>query len=164
MLNILLKTVGERALHSAIANGGRSNPLDVKFGVALLRDRRVPVKSKLLALGIGLGLLALLMAFELPIEAIVTFLAPFLLPVDFVLDGAELVALPLLFMALSLAYVAPRAIVDQIRAERGLVQGNTANMGSVTQQDDIIDVVSYETKTAPMPTIQTPLYAGSRRA
>lgn len=161
MLNTIWKTVGERALHKAVANGAHNNPLDVKFGVALLRDRRVPVKSKLLAFGVGVGLLALLMVFELPIEAIVTFLAPLLMPLDFVLDGAELVALPLLFMALSLAYVAPRAIVDQIRAERGLgrKQANT-----VIREDDVVDVVSYPTPPAPTGMTQQPLYAGSHRA
>ncbi len=161
MLNTIWKTVGERALHKAVANGAHKNPLDVKFGIALLRDRRVPVKSKLLAFGVGLGLLALLMVFELPVEAIVTFLAPILMPLDFALDGAELVALPLLFMALSLAYVAPRAIVDQIRAERGLTGSHTAN---VIHEDEVVDVVSYPTAAAPTGMTQQPLYAGSHRA
>ncbi len=161
MLNIIWKTVGERALHKAVANGAHNNPLDVKFGAALLRDRRVPVKSKLLAFGVGIGLLALLMVFELPIEAIVTLLAPLLMPLDFLLDGAELVALPLLFMALSLAYVAPRAIVDQIRAERGLSRGQA---NTVIREDEVVDVVSYPTTAAPTGMTQQPLYAGSHRA
>ena len=122
MLTILLRLFGERFVHHAAAKQGR-NPLDVKFGVAMARDRRVPFKCKLLAVGLGVSLLALLLALEVPLEAFVTFLAPFLLPVDMIVDGLEIVALPILFSALLLPFVAPRALVEQLRAERSLLHG-----------------------------------------
>lgn len=177
MVNILLRLFGERALHKAVSRGAH-NPLDVKFGMALLRERRIPLKSKLLAFGLGVGLLALLLAFQIPVEAVVTFLAPILLPLDFAIDGFEIVALPILFMTLLLAYVAPRALVQEIRAERlGMNNGvNAYNGGNVVYDSDgpVIDVMSYDPNEArPVPTMQTaapvshpqtPVYAGLRRS
>lgn len=164
MLNIMLRLFGERAMHKAIhAKSGRS-PLDIKFGVALLRDRRIPIKSKLMSLSGGIGLLALLLAFEIPVEAIATFLAPILLPLDFVIDGLEIVALPILFMTILIAHFAPRPLVDAIYAER--LPGQTG-----IDNDNVIDVESYA-PTAATPTQVSPvvspspqvLYAGSRRS
>lgn len=164
MLNMMLRLFGERALHKAInAKAGR-NPLDIKFGFALLRDKRVPFKSKLLSLVAGIGLLGLLLLLQIPVEVVATTLAPILLPLDFAIDGLELVALPILFMAVLLAYIAPRTLVDAIHAERLL--GKSANDNS-----NVIDVESYapQTMTASQPTLAAPIppqvvYAGSRRS
>ena len=163
MLNIMLRLFGERALHKAInAKAGRS-PLDIKFGFALLRDKRVPFTSKLLSLVAGIGLLALLLLLQIPVEVVATTLAPILLPLDFAIDGLELVALPILFMSLLLAYIAPRSLVDTIHAERML--GKTANSNS-----DVIDVESYapQTTASAQPTLAASapqvVYAGSRRS
>lgn len=161
MLKLMLRLFGERALHKVInAKTGRS-PLDIKFGIALLRDKRVPFKAKLLAFGLGIGLVALLVALQIPIEAIATALAPILLPLDFAIDGLELVALPVLFMAILVAHVAPRPLVDAIYAER-LPAGHNGN---------IVDVESYDPKamTPAQPVINPTsapqvLYAGSRRS
>jgi hypothetical protein len=165
MVNILLRLFGERALHKAVSRGA-NNPLDVKFGVALLRERRIPFKSKLLAFGMGVGVLALLLAFQVPVEAVATFLAPILLPLDFAIDGFEIVALPILFMSLLLAYVAPRDIVQEIRDERmAFCNGDNG---------PVIDVQSYD-PNAPraLPTTQavssvsqpqTPVFAGLRHS
>ena len=180
MVNILLRLFGERALHKAVSRGAH-NPLDVKFGIALLRERRIPLKSKLLAFGLGVGLLALLLAFQIPVEAVVTFLAPILLPLDLAIDGFEIVALPILFMTLLLAYVAPRALVQEIRAERlamnnGVIGGTQSDVGNVVYDSNgpVIDVASYDPNEArPMPTMQNaapvshpqpPIYAGMRRS
>lgn len=155
MINILLRLVGERALHKAVSHQG-NNPLDVKFGIALLRDRRVPVKAKLLAFGISVGLLAALLALEVPLQAVVTFLAPILLPLDFVVDGIEMVALPALFTALLIARTAPRAVVEQLRMERSAgADGRVLDV----QATDVTTPASKYATAAP-----TPLLAGSRRS
>ena len=107
-----------------------------------------------------------------------TFLAPILLPLDFAIDGFEIIALPLLFMTLLLAYVAPRALVQEIRAERlamnnGSIGGNGGNVYN-DNNGSVIDVVSYDpNETRPAPTMQTaapvsqpqtPVFAGTRRS
>jgi hypothetical protein len=57
--------------------------------------------------------------FELPREAVLAFLLPVVgLGLNFAIDGAELVALPLLFGAALLPYLAPKHLVEQALAER----------------------------------------------
>jgi hypothetical protein len=53
---------------------------------------------------------------ELPIEAIVTAFMPILgIPIDMLFDGAELLALPVLFGMLLLPSLAPASIVADYR-------------------------------------------------
>ncbi len=93
--------------------------LDIKLGFALMRDRRIPLRSKLFSVLLGLAVTGLVEFLELPIEGVLSALLPILgLAGDAVLDGAELVAGPLLLAHLLLPFVAPRTLVDQIRAER----------------------------------------------
>lgn len=160
MLNIMLRLFGERALHKAMARSPRNNPLDVKFGISLLRDRRIPLSSKLIAFGMGAGILAILLAVEVPLEAIVTFLAPILMPLDFALDGFELIALPLLLMALLIAYVAPRQIVDQIRDERTIAQNGPVIGVQATDPNAMPPALA----SAPVSLAQRSVYAGLRQS
>lgn len=160
MLNIMLRLFGERALHKAMARSPRNNPLDVKFGISLLRDRRIPLSSKLIAFGMGAGILAILLAVEVPLEAIVTFLAPILMPLDFALDGFELIALPLLLMALLIAYVAPRQIVDQIRDERTIAQNGPVIDVQATDPNAMPPALA----SAPVSLAQRSVYAGLRQS
>lgn len=98
---------------------GEGKPVDVKLGMALLRDRRVPVASKLLSVVGGIGLVALLEAFEIPAELLLSFLLPFIgLGINMVMDGVEAVLGSFLFAATLLPFLAPREIVAQIRMER----------------------------------------------
>ena len=93
--------------------------LDVRFGFALMRDRRVAVRLKLLAILIGLAVTALVEFLEIPIEGVLSALLPLLGFVgDIVVDGAEAVAGPLILAGLLLPFLAPRDVVEQIRAER----------------------------------------------
>ncbi len=92
--------------------------LDPKFGLKLLRDSRVPLKAKFTAFALGLGAIFVLQILELPLQAALALMLPFVgLAADFALDGAELLAGPLLIATLCLPYLAPRDVVDQIRAE-----------------------------------------------
>jgi hypothetical protein len=93
--------------------------LDFKFGFALMRDGRVPMRSKLAAIVLGLGITGLVEVMELPVEAVLSVLLPILGAVgDVAIDGAEMVAGPLLLGSLLLPYIAPRDLVARIRSER----------------------------------------------
>jgi len=92
--------------------------LDWKLGYALLGDRRVPLRYKIAAFAIGYAGLAILGLLEFPVEEIIA-IVPFLgLIGDVALDGAEAVFVPILLALLILPYLAPSALVDQIRRER----------------------------------------------
>jgi hypothetical protein len=98
--------------------------LDVKLGFALMRDRRVPLRSKFLATLLGLAITGIVEFLEIPLEGVLAMLLPVLGAMgDFVIDGAELVAGPLLLASALLPFVAPRPVVDQVRAERSASTG-----------------------------------------
>ncbi|MDX1934208.1 MAG: hypothetical protein SFU56_16525 [Capsulimonadales bacterium] len=98
---------------------GEGKPVDVRLGIALLRDRRVPVVSKLLSVGAGIGLIALLEVLELPSEMLMAFLLPLIgFGINLALDGLEAVFGSFLLAAAILPHLAPREIVARVRAER----------------------------------------------
>jgi len=93
--------------------------MDVKLGFALMLDRRVPLRSKLVAILLGLAATGLVEFLEIPVESIIAALVPILgIAGDVVIDGAELIAGPLLLANALLPFIAPRTIVERIRAER----------------------------------------------
>lgn len=113
--------LGRRLLHKAVSGGApkiAGHALDPKFGLKLLRDARVPVKAKIAAFALGLGAVFLLEILELPLQTALWLLLPVVGAVaDFAVDGIELLAGPLLVATLTLPYLAPRDLVEQIRAE-----------------------------------------------
>lgn len=121
MIRQIATLLGRHLFRKAVSGGaakvaGRS--LDPKFGLKLLRDSRVPSKAKISAFALGLGAVFVLEILELPLQLALTFLLPFVgLAADFAIDGIELLAGPLLVATLTLPYLAPREIVEQIRAE-----------------------------------------------
>lgn len=140
MLKLFLRLFGKRMVHKAVAN--HTSPdgfLDVRFGFALLRDRRVPFGAKAMALGLGAAIVALLISLELPLEGLWALLLPLIaVPLDFVVDGMEAVIGPILLGALLLPFLAPRHIIDRIRQERlGVTPGT------------VIDVESHAAQTPP---------------
>src|ERR1700720_4920042 len=93
--------------------------MNMRLGYALLRDRRVPVRTKLIALGIGAASVGAIELLQLPVEGVVAALLPFVGAAgDLALDGAEAVIGPVLIATLVLPHIAPADIVRQIRAER----------------------------------------------
>jgi hypothetical protein len=89
-----------------------------RLGLKLLRDRRVPLKSKLIALGIGAATVAGIEFLQLPAEGIMAALLPFVgVAGDLAIDGAEAVVGPIVIATLVLPKIAPFEIVNQIRAE-----------------------------------------------
>jgi len=116
----LLRLLGHRAARGALvqhtASGGA---LDIHLGIALLRDRRVPIATKLLALALGVAGMSLLIALELPIEAFLAILLPGVgLVAGFVLDGMEGIIGPFVLAALIMRRIAPAPIVATIIQER----------------------------------------------
>ena len=115
----LVRFLGHRAVHRQVAghveHGGI---LDLRFGAKLLRDRRVPVRGKLVALALGFAFVAILLACEFPLEALLAIVLPVIgLVPDALVDGMEMVIGPLLFASLMLPYLIPSALTQQLRAE-----------------------------------------------
>jgi hypothetical protein len=93
--------------------------MNIPLGYALLRDRRVSVRSKLIALTVGLAFTGLVELLQLPFESVFALLAPVAGAAgDIVIDGAEVVIIPVLVATVLMPYLAPSAIVQQLRAER----------------------------------------------
>lgn len=82
---------------------------DVKLGMLLMRDKRVPWRYKLLALGAGGLLTALLISSELPIESLLATLL-IGIPVDISVDGIETILGPILFGSAILPHIVPQSL------------------------------------------------------
>ncbi len=94
--------------------------MNAPLGYALLRDRRVSLRPKLMALGAGLAAAAMIEILQIPVESFLALILPvFGVAGDIALDGMEAVVVPVLVATLLMPYMAPPAIVQQIRAERG---------------------------------------------
>jgi hypothetical protein len=92
--------------------------MNMPLGYALLRDRRVPIRTKLIALGIGAATVGAIELLQLPIEGVVAMLLPFIGAAgDLALDGAEAVIGPVLIATLLLPYLASPDLVRQVRTE-----------------------------------------------
>jgi hypothetical protein len=104
---------------SFLGNGCRlPTAMNMPLGYALLRDRRVPIRTKLIALGIGAATVGTIELLQLPIEGVVAMLLPFIGAAgDLALDGAEAVVGPVLIATLLLPYLASPDLVRQIRTE-----------------------------------------------
>jgi hypothetical protein len=92
--------------------------MNMTLGYALLRDRRVPIRTKLIALGIGAAGVGAIELMQLPLEGVFAALLPLVGAVgDLTLDGAEAVIGPILIATLLLPHLAPADLVRQVRAE-----------------------------------------------
>lgn len=115
MFPFILKTIGEKTVHKSLKSKSKGF-FDIKLGFKLFRDRRVSQRAKFLSISFGCLLLAAMLALELPVE---TVLASLLigLPIDFALDGLEMVVAPVIFSSLLLPWIAPRNLVEKIVGE-----------------------------------------------
>src|SRR5580704_16405467 len=92
--------------------------MNMTLGYALLRDRRVPIRTKLIALGIGAAGVGAIELLQLPLEGVFAALLPFVGAAgDLTLDGAEAVIGPILIATLLLPHLASADLVRQVRAE-----------------------------------------------
>ena len=95
--------------------------MNLHLGYALLRDRRVSLRPKLVALGAGLAVAGVIELLQVPLESVLALFLPFVGAAgDVALDGAEAVIIPVLVATLLMPHLAPPAIVQQLRAERGV--------------------------------------------
>jgi hypothetical protein len=85
----------------------------------LLRDPRVPVQSKMIAMAIGAAVVGLIELLQVPLESVFAVILPIIgFAGDIVFDGAEAVIGTVFIATLLMPYLAPARIVQQIRAER----------------------------------------------
>src|SRR6516164_499875 len=92
--------------------------MDVRLGYRLLKDNRVPLRTKLTALGIGAACIAMLEVLEMPLEAVLAAILPLVgITGDIALGGAEAVFGPVLIATILLPYMVAPPLVQQIRAE-----------------------------------------------
>jgi hypothetical protein len=92
--------------------------MNMTLGYALLRDRRVPIRTKLIALGIGAAGVGAIELLQLPLEGVFAALLPLVGAAgDLTLDGAEALIGPVLIATLLLPHLAPTDLVRQVRAE-----------------------------------------------
>ena len=98
---------------------GEGKTLDLKLGMALYRDKRVPVMAKMSALMVGILAMFAVNLLELPIEAVIAVLLPvFGIPLEMAFNGMETMVGSVLVAALVLPHVAPKQLVQEIREER----------------------------------------------
>lgn len=105
-------SIGVRKLptQAAMTYARRKGWIDVPGGLALLRDRGVPVGLKVRALGLGFLMMLVMQFFEIPLQAALVAMTGLLgLPFSVGLDGLEFLALPILFGAAILARLVPQA-------------------------------------------------------
>ena len=92
--------------------------MKMTLGYALLRDRRVPIRTKLIALGIGAAGVGAIELLQLPLEGVIAALLPLIGAAgDLALDGAEAIIGSVFIATLLMPYLAPADLVRQIRAE-----------------------------------------------
>jgi hypothetical protein len=105
----------------------RFQTVNLALGFRLLRDRRVSLRAKLIALGIGAALTGGMELLQLPLEGVAALFLPFIGAAgDLALDGAEAVIGPVLIASALLSHFAPADLVAQIRAETEGMAGRGA--------------------------------------
>jgi len=88
--------------------------MDIQLGYKLLRDHPVPIRPKLIALGIGAPVVGLVEILQLPLESVFALILPVVgVAGDIVFDGAEAVIGTTLIATLLLPYLAPASVVQQ---------------------------------------------------
>ena len=93
--------------------------MNIRLGYRLLRDRRVPIRAKLMALGIGAACIGALEVLELPLEGVLAAILPLIgITGDIAFDGAEAVVGPVVIATMVLPCLVAPPLVQQIREER----------------------------------------------
>ena len=98
------------------STGRRAILKNLKLGFALMWDRRVPVYTKLMAWGLAVGITAIVLVIELPIEALMAAVFSHSGFVgDFILDGVEAIVGPIILSCLLLPFEGPSTRDNQVR-------------------------------------------------
>jgi hypothetical protein len=116
---MLKQVLKHTAQEQAQKHSGEGRAIDVKLGIALFKDKRVPLLKKLLALGLGVGVVALVDLLELPLEALLAaILGPLGFGINILGDGFEFVVGTMAFAASLLPHLSPKDLVARVRQER----------------------------------------------
>ena len=111
-LHVITFTIKRKLVHvigGRIARGVSTRYLDIPLGWAMMRDPRVSAFRKLFALAIGIGVVSLLIALELPLELLTMVLLPIAGEIlTFVIDGVEMLVLPGLIACAILPLMQPK--------------------------------------------------------
>ena len=106
-------------MQRAVSGGGLQKTFDWRLGLQLMRDGRVPARSKFQALALGVLALIALEVLELPVQAALWAFLPLIgAAADFAVDGLELLVVPFLISTIALPFLAPRDVVDALRGKR----------------------------------------------
>ena len=98
--------------------------MNIRLGYRLLRDHRVPIRAKLIALGIGAACIGVLELLQLPLEGLLAGILPLIgVSGDIVFDGTEAIVGPVIIATMLLPYLVAPPLVQQIRAEGEGVRG-----------------------------------------
>lgn len=120
MLHTILRMFGLRVIQRSLHGSEKKPPLlDIGLGIALMRDRRVPFSAKAKSVTLGALTVAIFLALQLPLDAAILILLNAAgLGVNAVMDGLQILFGTILFGALYLTRLAPRALAERVRAER----------------------------------------------
>jgi len=87
---------------------------DLRCGFALMLDRRIPNRDKLVTLALAVGITACALAFEIPVEAmIILFFAKSGFIGVMVFDGVEAVAGPAILSCLFLPFLGATTVISK---------------------------------------------------
>src|ERR1700683_3433959 len=92
--------------------------MNAPLGYALLRDRRVSLRPKFMALGAGLAVMGVIQLLQITFESLLAFVFPGVGAAgDVAVDGVGAVIVPVLVASLLMPYLSPQSIVQELRAE-----------------------------------------------
>jgi len=98
--------------------------MNIRLGYRLLRDHRVPIWAKLMALGIGAAWIGALEVLELPLEAVLAGILPLIgITGDIAFNGAEAIVGPVIIATMVLPYLVAPPLLRQIRTEGEWARG-----------------------------------------
>jgi hypothetical protein len=131
----VLRLLGERIAHKTLAQHSHTGGfLDIKLGFSMLKDRRVPFRPKLLAVGLGAGLIALLIGLEFPLESLLALVPGVGLLLDATTDAMEALIGTVGVAAILLPHLAPKLLTQQIRNERsGIIEATFVSEPSIVE-------------------------------
>jgi hypothetical protein len=116
MMRLLGMRVAQRVFRG---RHGAAPLIDIGFGWSMLRDARVPSRTKIAAFGLGCVILMFLQVLELPVELLIAAMFNVAgIGFDLAWNGVELMAGPVLLASMLIPRLAPAGLVERLRAER----------------------------------------------
>ena len=119
MLRILLGLLGHKLVKETVGQKVIGSRFNIKLGIALMRDGRLPWRYRFGAMSIGALTAFLLDLVELPLGAIFAVILPIIgVPIDLALLGIEDMAILPIVTLMALPFLAPKWLVEKVQQER----------------------------------------------